>query len=120
MNLSNKAYDTLKFFALVLLPGISAAYVTLAQVWNFPNPEAVVGTLTVIDTLLGLLLKNSSANYEDPTKTVDGELVLSTDPTDGTLGMGVSADVKNAAVGKDSVTLRVVKTSPGTIQDYQG
>ena len=63
MKLSNKVYDVLKWIALYLLPGLGTLYFALAGIWGFPYGEEVVGTLTAIDTFLGVLLGISSAEY---------------------------------------------------------
>lgn len=61
--MSNKLYDVLKWIALVLLPAIATLYFALAGIWGFPYAEEVVGTITAIDTFLGVLLGISSAQY---------------------------------------------------------
>ena len=38
-------------------------YFALAGIWGLPYGEQVVGTITAIDTFLGVLLGISSANY---------------------------------------------------------
>lgn len=63
MNMSNKTYDTLKWIALVLLPALGTLYFGLAGIWNLPCGEQVVGTITAIDTFIGVTLGISSANY---------------------------------------------------------
>lgn len=63
MKLSNKAYDILKYIAQILLPAMGTLYFALAGIWNFPYGEEIVGTITAIDTCLGVLLGISSANY---------------------------------------------------------
>lgn len=64
MKLSNKAYDILKWFALVAIPAIATLYAALAGIWGWPYGEEVVGTLTAIDTCLGVLLGISNAQYK--------------------------------------------------------
>ena len=61
--MSNKTYDILKWIAQILLPAIGTLYFALAGIWNLPYAEAIVGTITAIDTFLGCLLGISSANY---------------------------------------------------------
>lgn len=61
--MSNKVYDVLKWIAQILLPAIGTLYFALAGIWDFPYAEAVVGTITAIDTFMGILLGISSANY---------------------------------------------------------
>jgi hypothetical protein len=61
--LSNKQYDILKWIALVLLPAIGTLYFGLAQIWGFPYGEQIVGTITAIDTFLGVILGISTVQY---------------------------------------------------------
>lgn len=63
MKLKNKTYDVLKWICLVVLPAIGVFYFALAEIWNFPYAEQVVGTLTAIETLLGALLGISCYQY---------------------------------------------------------
>ena len=54
--LNDSTLTVLKYVALILLPAAATLYIALASLWNFPNVEAVVGTITAIDTFLGVLL----------------------------------------------------------------
>lgn len=62
--LSNRTYDILKWVALVFLPALGTLYFALAGIWNFPYGEQIVGTITAIDTFLGVLLGVSSMKYD--------------------------------------------------------
>ena len=61
--MSNKVYDILKWIALFLLPAIGTLYFALTGIWGFPYGEQVVGTITAIDTFLGVVLGISTARY---------------------------------------------------------
>lgn len=61
--MSNKVYDILKYFAQIVLPAIATLYFALAGIWGFPYGEEIVGTITAVDTFLGILLGISSSNY---------------------------------------------------------
>ena len=61
--MSNKVYDMLKWIALFLLPAIGTLYFALAGIWGFPYGEQVVGTITAVDTFLGVVLGISTARY---------------------------------------------------------
>ena len=61
--LSNKTYDVLKWIAMYLLPALGTLYFALAGIWSFPYGEEVVGTITAVDTFLGVLLGISTAQY---------------------------------------------------------
>ena len=63
MKMSDKLYDTLKWIAQVLIPALGTLYFSLAGIWGFPYGEAIVGTLTAVDTFLGVLLGISTRNY---------------------------------------------------------
>lgn len=61
--LPSKVYDVLKRIAQVWIPALSACYFGLAQIWGLPYAEQIVGSLTVLDALLGALLGISSNIY---------------------------------------------------------
>lgn len=61
--MSNKVYDILKWIALFLLPAIGTLYFALAGIWGFPYGEQIVGTITAVDTFLGVVLGISTARY---------------------------------------------------------
>lgn len=61
--MSNKVYDILKWIAQILLPAAATLYFALANIWNLPYSEQVVGTIVAIDTFLGALLGISTVQY---------------------------------------------------------
>ncbi len=61
--MSNELYDILKWIAMVLLPALGTLYFALAGIWNLPMGEEIVGTITALDTFLGVLLGISAAKY---------------------------------------------------------
>lgn len=63
MKLSNKAYDIMKFVAQILLPAVATLYFALAQIWDLPLAEEIVGTITAVDAFLGAVLGISTAQY---------------------------------------------------------
>ena len=68
MNMSNKTYDTLKWIAMYLLPAVGTLYFALADIWNLPYGEQIVGTITAVDAFLGVILGISSAQYNKGNK----------------------------------------------------
>ena len=65
MKMSNTTYDFLKWIAQFLLPAAGTLYFALAGIWKLPYGEQVVGTITAVDTFLGVLLGISTANYKN-------------------------------------------------------
>lgn len=63
--MSNQTYDILKWIAQYLLPAAGTLYFALAGIWGLPYGEQVVGTITAIDTFLGVILGISSATYKE-------------------------------------------------------
>lgn len=61
--MSNKTYDVLKYIAQIVLPALGTLYFALAGIWGLPYGEQIVGTITAVDTFMGVLLKISSNNY---------------------------------------------------------
>lgn len=61
--LTDKTYNILKWVALVLLPALGTLYFALAGIWGFPYGEQIVGTITAIDTFLGVILGISTVQY---------------------------------------------------------
>ena len=81
MKMSNKAYDVLKYIAQIVLPAIASFYFGLANLWGLPFGEEVVGTITLIDTLIGALLMISSAKYNKTKNNND-------------IGIGIEIDIE--------------------------
>lgn len=61
--MSNKVYDVLKFICQIVLPAIGTLYFALAGIWGFPYGEQIVGTITAVDTFLGVILGISTIDY---------------------------------------------------------
>lgn len=61
--MSDKLYNVLKYIALIALPAVGTLYAALAGIWGFPYGEQVVGTITAVDTFMGVLLGISTASY---------------------------------------------------------
>ena len=61
--MSNKVYDVLKWIAMYLLPSLGTLYFALAGIWGLPYGEQIVGTITAIDTFLGVILGISTVQY---------------------------------------------------------
>lgn len=64
MKMSNRVYDILKWIAMYLLPAAGTLYFALSGIWGLPYGEQIVGTITAVDTFLGVLLGISTAQYK--------------------------------------------------------
>ena len=71
MKISNKQYDVLKWIAQYFLPAFGTLYFTVSSIWGLPYGEQIVGTITAVDTFLGVILGISSACYSNEKGVAD-------------------------------------------------
>lgn len=62
MKLSDKAYNFLKWFCLIALPGASVLYGALAGVWGWNNSTQIQTTINAVATFIGVLIGVSQYN----------------------------------------------------------
>ena len=63
MKLTDKTYGILKWIAQYLLPAAGTLYFALSGIWGLPFGEQIVGTITAVDTFLGVILGISTMQY---------------------------------------------------------
>lgn len=64
IKLTNSDYDKLKWIAQIFLPALATLYFALSQIWGFGYGEEVVGSITAIDTFIGVCLGISTYQYK--------------------------------------------------------
>lgn len=62
--MSNKVYDALKWFAMIVLPALATMYAGLASTWGLPYGEQIPTTITLLNTFLGAVLMISNTQYK--------------------------------------------------------
>ena len=107
--MSSKVYDVLKWVALVLLPAAGGLYFGLGQLWHFPAIEQVVGSVTVVETFLGLLLKKSASDYGTAQTIGDAIVTQYSDGTVKGLKFVVDASTTPAVMQDKKVAMFGVK-----------
>lgn len=103
--LTDKVYNRLKLAAQILLPGLSALYFGLAEIWDLPYQAQVSGTIAVLNVFVGVLLTFAKALHEASGAGYDGVLSLEPDGEGGSnlkmLGISYDAlETKNAITFK--------------------
>lgn len=73
MRFSNKTYDILKWIAQYFLPAAGTLYFALSGIWGLPFGEQVVGTITAVDTFLGVILGISTMQYNQSQQSTNTE-----------------------------------------------
>lgn len=112
MNLSNKAYNVIKYMITIFLPAAGALYWSLWQIWDFPKIGNVNGTINALIAFGGLLIGYSTRKYNQTVNAPDGDLVVTHDPDSGEkyLGLGVNTSVA-AMTAKQQVRLNVIEAA---------
>lgn len=63
MKIPDKAYDFLKWVALIALPALATFYSIVGKVWGWPYIGEVTTTITALGTLIGALIGLSTLSY---------------------------------------------------------
>lgn len=107
--LSDRTYNFLKWLVLIALPAASAFFVTVAALWDL-NPDfvtKVVGTLTGLATLLGILIGISTASFNRMDPKYAGDLVVR-NSEEGSPQLFLALDKHpDHLLGKDKIVLKV-------------
>lgn len=74
--MTNQTYNRLKWVAQILLPALGSLYFGLGELWGLPKVTEIVGTITLVDTFLGVLLGLSSRQYNNSEAKYDGEITV--------------------------------------------
>lgn len=95
MTFNNRAYDVLKWIALIVLPAVSFFVTTLGDIWEWDNAGKVAATVLAFSFLLGTSLQISNSKHkkeevfggylespgrDDDTGIPDMKLTVTTDP----------------------------------------
>lgn len=107
--LSNQSYNTIKWLVQTVLPLSGSLYFGLAQTWDLPASEQVVGTLALLATFFGAILGISSKRYNASGLAHDGEMIIKED-ADGkkTFTLSINEDPE-LMTDKTSVSFRIVQ-----------
>lgn len=65
MELSNKAYNRLKWFITIFLPAFMGLVAGFGALGFIPNAEVIVAAIGLVGTFLGSLINVSTKNYNN-------------------------------------------------------
>ena len=108
--LSDKTYVVLKWIAQIFMPALATLYFALASLWGLPKVNEVVGTITALDTFLGILLGISSSNYKKNGTDIDGDMLVDKTGETASYKLALNATPEELA-DKDTIKFQV-KTTP--------
>lgn len=103
---TNSLYDKLKFVALVLLPALGTLYFAVAGIWHLPHTIEIVGTITAVDTFLGVVLHITTSSYYSNGQNFDGTMNVINTPEKQTFSLELTTPPEDLP-GKHSVELNV-------------
>lgn len=72
MQLSEKQYLFLKWFALIVLPAFGAFYATVGAAWGLPYVEPIKTTVLALGVFIGACIGVSTHYYYDDNGDGDG------------------------------------------------
>lgn len=108
---TNALYNRLKFIAQILLPALATLYFAIDTIWDVGYGTKVVGTITAVDTFLGVILQLSTKQYYKSGANFDGDVVV--EPEDGgnrvTLAFDKAPEDIVDTPGKHSMELKFVR-----------
>lgn len=105
-HMNDRVYKPLKYGAQIVLPAVATLYLAIATLWGFSHTEQVVGTITAVNTFLGVVLGLSTISYNKASAGFDGTMVVEETSDKKIFSM---EDVDPDQIErKDSVTFRVV------------
>lgn len=105
--LNDRTYDLFGNIVRLFIPALGVFYATIAEIWDIPQADRVVGTLAAVGLLLGVILQISKSQYKKTEADKDG--VIDVFPTNkgaelGRMSLNLSAD---DIAGKQLLTLKV-------------
>ena len=110
--LSDKVYNRLKLAAQILLPGLSALYFGLAEIWTLPYQAQISGTIAVVNVFVGVLITFAKALHEASGAQYDGLFSLEPDPEGEGSNLKLLSVSYDALETKDALTFKLKRTPP--------
>lgn len=113
---TNSLYDKLKFIALILLPALGTLYFALDGIWGWGHGVQVVGSITAVDTFLGLVLQLSTNKYYKTGSNFDGDVTVLPEDGGNKVVVGFNQPPEDIVdiPGKHSVELQINRPTEGT------
>ena len=111
IHLSNSLYDKLKFLVLIFLPLFGTLYFIVSGFTAIPFPNTTVGVVIALDTVLGIGLYLSSAEYHKDQAT--GTLVVKEIGDKKIFSLELDGDPEYDLEGKEEVIFKIKKEESG-------
>lgn len=70
--LGQRAYEALRVFVQILLPGLGTLYGTLGTIWGWPATEETVSSIAAVALFMGLVVSVARRSYDKSDAKYDG------------------------------------------------
>lgn len=101
---SDRFYTLLRRLVEYVLPGSSALYLALAEIWGLPYATEVVGTIAAVTVFLGIFVGFSRKVYNESDAAYDGTMIVDTrDPMKDNVQLDISSAPQNLMAQKQVV-----------------
>lgn len=114
--LSDKLYETIKWAVGIVLPAFATMYLTLGQVWNWPNVNEIVASVTALTTFLGVVVGVSTHQYNQSDAAYDGTMRVNRRGDGQLFDLVLAEDPLNIATRKD-IRFRVDTSNSNVEED---
>lgn len=107
--LSDKTYNQLKWFTLIVLPAAGTLYVFMANLWDLPKAAEVSASVTGLVTFLGGVLGISTRAYNNSNDRFDGHIEIGENEHGVPVASMILKNYENPAdvVNQDQVVFKV-------------
>jgi Putative phage holin Dp-1 len=107
---SNKLYGVLNACALIVFPAVGTLYFALASIWGLPAAEQVTGSIIVVDTFLGVLVKVGQNSYDASDAKYDGDMIVAKTDDKTSVSLALNTDPEKM-LKQDQVIFKVKPTA---------
>jgi hypothetical protein len=105
--MNKQTYNDIKWTVQLSIPALASLYFVVDVIWDLPYALRVVGILSVINLILGLVLRY----YAKRNLEYDGEMIVSRRQNGSSFVLELDGDPYDLQ-NKDSVTFKVTSISP--------
>lgn len=63
MKFTNKQFDTIRWFALTVIPASATLVLTVGKIWSLPYYDNIAATITAFGLFLAAIIKVSADQY---------------------------------------------------------
>lgn len=114
--LSDNLYKTIKWAVGIVLPAAATLILALGEIWDWPNMNQIVGTVTALSTFLGVVAGVSTFQYNESDAAFDGTMRVNRQGEGQLFDLILDEDPLNIAAQKE-IRFKVDKSN-SNVEDH--